>query len=342
MLIGASFSEDSMEWHVADSLRHLGCELDPFDTRRTINSLPPPLNQVFHKATTMLWREPERLFEHRLLRRVTEFAPDLVLVILGNQLSPKTVAQLRTRTKSPIVCWCQDQMTTLGRQFLLGSGYDAVFVKDRYLQDLFSRMIRSTSFHYLPEACNPRVHKPAELSAQDREALGCDVMIAGTLYYYRQEILRQLVEFDLKIWGSVPDWLSLKVAGHHLGRPIFTAEKARAVAAARISLNTLHFAEVNGLNCRAFELAGCGAFQLITSVPALAEHFVPEVEVATFSNIDELIDRIRYYLANPGVAQGIATRGQLRAHRDHTYERRLLEIFRVSLGTTYTAGPRPV
>jgi len=95
-------------------------------------------------------------------------------------------------------------MTTLGRQYLLGSEYDAVFVKDRYLQDLFSRMIDSSSFHYLPEACNPQVHRTVSLSSEQRERYACDVMIAGSLYYYRQEILRLLGEFDLKVWVRRP------------------------------------------------------------------------------------------------------------------------------------------
>ncbi len=335
LVVGSQYVHECMEWHVVDSLRHLGCQVAVFDSHHFNIGFPGALNIALNKAATILLREPERLSEGRLLRQVDGFAPDLVLVILGNQISPKTIALLRARTKCPIVCWCQDAMTTLGRQFLIGSGYDAVFVKDRYLQNLFSRMLRSTSFHYLPEACNPRVHRPITLSEQDRRLFGCDVMIAGSLYYYRQEILKELTDFDLAIWGHVPDWLVKRVSDRHHGRSIFGEEKARAAAAARISLNTLHYAEVNGLNCRTFELAGCGAFQLVTSVPVLSEHFVPDVEVATFSNIDELIEQIRFYLSNLNVARAIARRGQIRAHGDHTYEHRLIEIFRVALGKTF-------
>ena len=36
------------------------------------------------------------------------------------------------------------------------------------------------------------------------------------------------------------------------------------------------------LNCRAFEIAGCGGFQLVTHVPVVTEHFEPDSEVATF------------------------------------------------------------
>jgi spore maturation protein CgeB len=203
-------------------------------------------------------------------------------------------------------------------------------VKDRYMQDLFSRMVSSTAFHYLPEACNPRVHRSLELTEQDRVRYGCEVMIAGTLYYYRQEILRQLEQFDLKVWGNWPDWLLYRLSRPHMGSEVLGDAKVRAARAARVALNPLHFAEVDGLNCRVFELAGCGAFQICTAKPVLAEHFQVGSEIETFTSAAELVDKIRYYLGKPEEAAGIAARGQLRAHRDHTYEARLSEIVRIA------------
>lgn len=333
LVIGSQSFPDTLEWHVIDSLRFMQCPHELFDVRIGLGGYRSRLAAAANKIANTVLREPERLSEKALLRKVAEFQPELVLVILGNQLSPKTVAQLRTLTHAPIVCWCQDQMTTLGRQYLLGSGYDAVFLKDRYMQDLFSRMIRSTQFHYLPESCNPRVHRTVPLEAADRERLQCDVMIAASLYYYRQEILQQLGEFDLKVWGARPDWLLYRLAVRHQGKEVLLDDKAKAMRAARICLNTLHYAEVNGLNCRAFEIAGCGGFQLITAVPVLAEHFAPGSEVASFDSAEDLVQQIRHYLRNPEAAAAIAQRGQARAHAQHTYEHRLQEIFRICLAS---------
>jgi spore maturation protein CgeB len=331
LVIGSQSFPDTLEWHVMDSLRFMQCPHELFDVRIGLGGYRSRLAAAANKIANTLLREPERLAERALLRKVAEFQPDLVLVILGNQLSPKTVARLRTATQAPIVCWCQDQMTTLGRQYLLGSGYDAVFLKDRYMQDLFARMIRSTRFHYLAESCNPRVHRTVPLEAGDRRRLQCDVMIAASLYYYRQEILQQLGEFDLKVWGARPDWLLYRLTVRHEGGEVLMDEKAKAMQAARICLNTLHYAEVNGLNCRAFEIAGCGGFQLITAVPALSEHFQPGVEVASFDSVDNLVEQVRHYLRNPEAAASMAARGQARAHAEHTYEHRLQEIFRICL-----------
>jgi spore maturation protein CgeB len=338
LVIGSQIFPDAFEWHIVDSLRRLGCPVQFLETRIAPAVVPRRARPAFYKLAGVVLREPERSCEPRLLRSVQEFEPDLILVTLGNQLSPKTIQRLRSATKASIVCWCQDQMTTIGRQFLLGAEYDAVFVKDRYMQDLFSRMIKSTPFFYLPEACNPRVHRSVDLTRDDQGVFGCEVMIAGTLYYYRQEILRQLGQFDLKIWGLRPDWLLYRLAKQFASKAVFADDKARAVAGARICLNTLHYGEVNGLNCRAFEIAGCGGFQIITAVPALSEHFDVGSEIVGFNSTDQLVELIRHYLDHPELAAQIARRGQLRAHSEHTFEHRLKDILRITLDYQFVAA----
>lgn len=332
LVVGHHIFPDALEWHVVETLRAMGCTTQFFESAINLAWAPKVAAQAIRKAANVLLREPERLFEARLVRTVEAFEPQLILVTLGNQLSPKTVRRLRTCSDARIVCWCQDQMTTLGRQYLLGSEYDAVFVKDRYMQDLFSRMVKSTPFYYLPEACNPAVHRTLSLSMEERATYACDVMIAGTLYYYRQEILRHLTQFNLKPWGLRPDWLIDRLDIDYPGHEVFMDAKAKAARGARICLNTLHYGEVDGLNARAFEIAGCGGFQLITSVPVLREHFEIGSEIVAFRSTDELVELIRYYLSEPELTSAIAQRGQQRAYREHTYRHRLRDIIRITLG----------
>src|ERR1700730_685234 len=89
-VIGYESVSDSFEWHILDSLRHLKCETEFFATLAASSALPKLVDQGLRKASNMLFREPERRLEARLLRAVDAFQPSLVLVILGNQLSPKT------------------------------------------------------------------------------------------------------------------------------------------------------------------------------------------------------------------------------------------------------------
>ena len=332
-LVGASNRPDSMEAHVIETLQFMGCELSVIDIRTLLPGLSYA-DRVLRKVAEVSLRQPERLFEARLLRQAAGFNPDLVLVLASKMLSPWTVDKLKQRLGVPVVCWFQDSIAMLARQYMIGAAYDAVFVKDRYLVELLTRMLNSTKVHYLPEACNPRVHRPLAPTPAERERYACDIMLAGTLYYYRQEILRHLDTFDLKLWGNWTgmEWFKLKLNHRPMGREVLGDEKAKAVAASRLVLNPLHYAEINSLNCRAFEMAACGACQLISDKPVLAEHFEPGIELVKFDSATDLVDKVRYYLDRPEEADRIRTAASARAHSDHTYEKRLSEIFRISLG----------
>ena len=104
-------------------------------------------------------------------------------------------------------------------------------------------------------------------------------------------------------------------------------EKAKAFNAAKIVLNTMHYAEIEAVNQRLFETTACGAFVITEWNPALPELFEPEREVVTFRARQELKEKVDYFLAHPEERQEIADRAYARAHREHTYEIRLTRMF---------------
>jgi spore maturation protein CgeB len=110
------------------------------------------------------------------------------------------------------------------------------------------------------------------------------------------------------------------------GREVTGDEKCKAMRACKIALNTNHYAGIGDVNKRTFELAGIGAFQLTDERAALDDYFVPDLEVATFRGPKDLRDKVAYYLARPQERAAIAVRAQQRAHRDHTFERRLTTL----------------
>ena len=107
------------------------------------------------------------------------------------------------------------------------------------------------------------------------------------------------------------------------GQEVTGEQKCRAMRACKIALNTNHYAGIGDVNKRTFELAGIGAFQLTDERQALHDYLTPGVEVATFRGPAELRDQVAYYLTRPAERAAIAEQGQKRAHRDHTFERRL-------------------
>ena len=78
---------------------------------------------------------------------------------------------------------------------------------------------------------------------------------------------------------------------------------------------------------RNFEIPGSGGFLLTQNADNLGEYFIPGSEIAVFSDLNDLKDKIKYYLSNDKEREDIRLAGYQRAIRDHTYEKRFLEIF---------------
>lgn len=75
------------------------------------------------------------------------------------------------------------------------------------------------------------------------------------------------------------------------------------------------------LKGRMMEIALCGGFVLTEYAPGLESVFIPEVEVATFKTLDELIHKARYYLSHESERLEIARCGYERATRDYELSR---------------------
>jgi len=292
-----------------------------------------PVRQRANQFWPLLWSELSRVlpqlqeWRHRaLIGAARNFQPHLILISHGG-LEPSVVRDTRSVSAAKIAAWYPDHLANLGRQYLLGSDLDAWFFKDPYMVRTFRAKL-GLNAHYLPEACNPLWHHRVELSDADRLRYGCDLVTASNMYHYRARILEPFKDYDLKIWGcSYPRWLKSALERRYPGVYVAEREKAKAFNAAKIIVNNMHYAEIEGVNQRLFEAAGCGAFQIADDKPALPDLFEPEQEIVTFRTHRELKDKVDYYLAHPEERQAVADRAYLRAHRDHTYENRLEKMF---------------
>ena len=309
----------------AEGMGHAVVAIDPSPTRRRFGYAAEVAVEYLAKLPSI-----ERRRHRPLLRAAADFEPDLVLISHGT-LPPEIVAQIRQVTQAKVAAWYPDAICNLGRQYLLASDLDAWFFKDPYMAETFRAKLGLNAF-YLPEACNPRWHRRVELSEVDRRRYGCDLTCASNMYYYRARLLEMFASYDLKLWGTgFPFWLRSPLRARYPGVYVAETEKSKAFNAARIVLNTMHPAEIDGVNCRLFEAAGCGAFQIADWKPALPDLFEPEREIVTFRSREELRQKVDYYLARPEERQAIAGRAYARAHREHTYEIRLRRMFE-SLG----------
>ncbi|WP_247874362.1 methyltransferase domain-containing protein [Azospirillum sp. TSH58] len=79
-------------------------------------------------------------------------------------------------------------------------------------------------------------------------------------------------------------------------------------------------------NMRLFEATGGGAFLLTEHHDNLASFFQPGRDIETFTDVNDLIEKIEHYLANPEARRAIARNGQRRCLEEHGMAQRIHEF----------------
>ncbi len=267
-----------------------------------------------------------------VVAKAETFAPDLVLAMAQAPLSRQALRRLRA-LGIPTAMWFVEDFRLFTYWQAFAPLYDifAVIQKEPFPAELAS--IGQANVLYLPLAADPDFHAPRELDPAGRKRWGSDLSFMGAGYPNRRVAFRQLLHFDFKIWGS--EWDGDPVLAPYVqegGRRVSSDECVNIFNAARINLN-LHSSVdparlVSGgdfVNPRTFELASCGAFQLVDERSLLDESFTQD-EIARFSSLEELKDRIASFLSRPDERRDMAGRARARVLAEHTYDHRMQRL----------------
>lgn len=330
ILVIGKFYVEGFALHIAETLAAMGHEVSRYEPGVKYNSLGGLVSKRWRQIKSVLYELSQHLHvtqemrKRRLLRIARENVPKLT-VVCHDFLTPREVRKLKEVTGGPVVLWFPDALTSFGRSYFLNSGYDALFFKDPYIVHVLKRTL-NLPIYYLPECFNPASLTEVQIRAEDEKCYGCDIVTAGNMYPYRGAFFKQLKGYSVRIWGNpAPLWMDVSgLEGMMQNRFVADADKAKAFRAAKIIVNSLHPAEVWGLNARAFEIAGAGGFQLVDWRPGLEQLFVDGKEIVSFSSMADLKEKVGFYLREDGLRKEIADRGRQRALRDHTYEKRLI------------------
>ena len=271
-----------------------------------------------------------------LSSQIDTFAPDILFTVAQAPVSPIVLDKCKKQNIKTIMWFVEDyKIFTYWKAFAPLYDYFAVIQKEPFLS-LLAQVGQNNAF-YLPLAANPHLHKEQTLSNDEKEHYGSAISFMGAGYANRQKAFLELVPYGLKIWGTEWDGANEKLLARlqDNGKRLNPKEYIKIFTATDININ-LHssvqddelITEDDFVNPRTFELASCGAFQLVDKRKYLSEMFT-DGEIATFSSMQELHEKIRYYLENPSEAKQIAQKGQLRVLKEHTYQKRMAQLLTI-------------
>lgn len=271
--------------------------------------------------------------------RALEIRADLVLALAQAPVTSEVLEELK-KAGIRTAFWFVEDAQTLGYWKAIAPYYDHFFVIQK--GDFFPQLkaIGCDNPYYLPLAVDPGVHRPLQLTTSEQEEFGSDLSHVGAGYHNRRQFFSGLLDFDFKIWGSEwdnPGPLSHVVQRH--GERISTEDSVKIFNATRININlhsSTYHEGVNPfgdfLNPRTFEIACCGAFQLVDERRYLSENFDVGSEIISFANSNEFREKASHYLEQPEEREEIAAAARQRVLARHTYDHRLLEMLGVIAG----------
>ena len=276
------------------------------------------------------------------LAHIAEEPPDLVLALAQAPLSMPVLEQLR-RKKIPTAMWFVENFRHLTYWQQMAAGYDFWFVMQK--EACREALIRAGAPHvcYLPLAADPTVHHPFALSQPEQLELGADVSFLGAGYLNRRQLLPGLVdqEWSFKLWGNEWDTPGpLASVLQRGGARIDSSTAVKIFNATSVNVNLHSFAgegldpQGDSVNPRTFELASCGAFQVIDARTLLPELF-GESMMAVFSRPEDLVSTVRKYYREPEQRAAMAEQSRSQVLAAHTYEHRM----RTFLGEMGVSSP---
>ncbi len=279
----------------------------------------------------------------RLLEAARGFEPDVAWIEKGNMIRPRTLGALkRGRPGLRLAAYSDDDMYLAhnrSRYFTAGLAlYDCVFTtKAANAEPGELAAMGARRVVLVDKAFDPRQHFPMALSDGDVAEYGCDVGFIGSYEAERGAALLHLATngIPVRVWGNGWD----NMPGSHPGlrlalEPVVNTEAAlsysKCISATRINLGFLRKLNRDLHSDRSVEIPACGGFLLAERTADHLRLFEEGDEAAYFGSPEELLAKVRHYLANDDERRAIAACGLERCRTSgydlDTRARRMLSI----------------
>lgn len=300
IVIVGSTTFDSLEYNLNEAFNVCGCQCSIVDVFSPFLQNNKYLRILDAFGRRYLSGYDQKLYQ-KVFDKVVSYKPDLVICVY-RFIHPNFVHKVK-KMDIPVIHVNPDALTTFERQQLFVETYDLYFTKDPYIAHFMVDKMKLKVKLY-SEAFNKRIHKRPELDKKNcEEKINIDVLAFGNLYPYRSRMLSYLKEngINLSLYGAKSSYFShfTNLNDCFQNKYIVGTEKATLLYGAKIVFNNLHYAEIESVNNKFFEINGSGAFQLCDYRPILNELLPIDPELISFRTIDDAVDKIYYYLEHP-------------------------------------------
>ena len=212
--------------------------------------------------------------------------------------------------------------------------YDLFVTTKSFHLENARREFGDSRIHYLPHGYTQDLHRPLATTEADRQT---DVLYIGNASADKAALMTALAsampEKTIRIIGN--GWthfargspMERAVAGHAVHGDYYAAEVARAKIVLAFHWgadSSTGFADL--VSTRSFEIPACGGFMLHVDNDEIRSLYDVPGEIDTFTSPEDLVAKVRYWLAHPEERAAVAARGHARAVPAYSYVERGREL----------------
>ncbi len=326
------------DWHsnvheqpVYNALETLGNQVDCFAWHDYfgIGKNENELVWLWHKFQNKYLLGPSFVALNRALVDVVQRSrPSVLFVYRGTHITANTLREIRRSSPATLlVGYNNDDPFSPGqprwawRHFLSAvPEYDLMLAYRQHNLDDFlrtgARRVKLLRSWFVPE-----VNHPVNLTPEEQKKFKCDVVFAGHYekdgrILFLDEIAKQGI--SIRIFGpDYPNKLPAKHLQHLMPiKPVRGEDYNRALCSAKIALCFMSKLNRDTYTRRCFEIPAAGTMLLSEYTNDLGSLFRQGIEADFFRSPDELISKLRLYLADEKLRKAVATAGYRRVYAD--------------------------
>lgn len=268
----------------------------------------------------------------KLVKTAADTRPDFAMFSLyTDQFEPEAVDQLRKHTRT--LCFFHDDTWRVEFTRFWARHFDFFTTPDVYGVKKYAALGFSNAIEF-PFGCNEALYRKIDVEKK------YDVSFVGAWHPYREWLIKRLRREGIKVHTVGYRW-SGGLVEHEEMVSIFNQSRVNLnlsnsaawdarylMSSPRALLNRIRSPKtVEQLKARHFEINGCGAFQLSYYVEGLERHYAIGNEIGIYLDPDDLLNKVRYYLANDVQREAVAAAGYQRTQEVHTFRSRFEHVF---------------
>lgn len=254
----------------------------------------------------------------KLYNNVINEKPEILLIWLGTQILPSTLAKIRKQTNTKIISYIHDDPFShiysrnspkhhkyYWRTLINGLKYYNLNCFSKELNVIESYNFGSKNSVVLRQFFTPSIHRPLKLTISDIYIYQCEVAFAGHYESDGRDIyIKYLVDNGIKVnlygdssWDFIDfsNWpKNFKKMNRMSGN-----EYTKALNGAVFCLCFMSKLNRDKYTTRCFEIPACASILVAERTKELENIYRENEEIILFNNKKELLHKIKYLLNNP-------------------------------------------